>query len=80
MHISMIWSVLISLTTDLYDNQTAATLRKYTRGKLWLIIKNFTFNYITSIANFYSELFLHIDIKLFVLVISNQQLSNNFVP
>lgn len=43
------------------------------RGKLWLIIKNFTFNYITSIANFYSELFLHIDIKLFVLVISNQQ-------
>ena len=50
------------------------------RGKLWLIIKNFTFNYITSIANFYSELFLHIDIKLFVLVISNQQLSNNLVP
>lgn len=50
------------------------------RGKLWLIIKNFIFNYITSIANFYSELFLHIDIKLFVLVISNQQLSNNFVP
>lgn len=35
------------------------------RGKLWLIIKNFTFNYITSIANFYSEFFLHIDIKLF---------------
>ena len=50
------------------------------RGKLWLIIKNFTFNYITSIANFYSELFLPTDIKLFVLVISNQQLSNNFVP